>query len=115
MGFLEALNQKDFKSARNYVSDNVTYISPVNTLNGAEAYFKYVEHLNLPKLEIKKAFSEGGPDVCILWEINYNTPPAPMFVSACYQVHDRKISSMRLVFDPRPFLQPKISTNHIID
>ena len=107
MGFLEALNQKDFKSARNYVSDNVTYISPVNTLNGVEAYFKYVAHLNLPKLDIKKAFNEGRHDVCVLWDINYSTPTAPMFVSAYYEVHDGKISSMRLVFDPRPFLQPK--------
>jgi limonene-1,2-epoxide hydrolase len=44
-GFLEALQRKDFKSARNYVSDNVTYVSPLNSLNGAEPYFKYVEHL----------------------------------------------------------------------
>ena len=103
--FLEALNRKDFKSARNYVSDNVSYIAPLNSFNGAEPYFKYVEHLNLPKLDIKKAFTEGSHDVCILWEVNYSTPPAPIFVSAWYQVHDGKISSMRLVFDPRPFLQ----------
>jgi limonene-1,2-epoxide hydrolase len=104
-GFLEALNHKDFKSARNYVSDNVTYMSPVNTLNGAEAYFKYVEHLNLPKLDIKMAFAEGSHDVCVLWDINYGTSPAPIFVSAWYQVQDGKISSMRLIFDPRPLLQ----------
>jgi len=103
--FLEALNRKDFKSARTYVSDNVSYIAPLNSFNGAEPYFKYVEHLNLPKLDIKKVFTEGSHDVCVLWEVNYSTPPAPIFVSAWYQVQDGKISSMRLVFDPRPFLQ----------
>jgi len=97
--FLRALNRKDFKSARNYVSDNVSYMAPLNSFNGAEPYLKYVEHLNLPKLDIKKAFTEGSHDVCIFWEV------ASIFVSAWYQVHDGKISSMRLVFDPRPYLQ----------
>ena len=104
MEFLDALNRKDFKSARNYVSDNVSYMAPLNSFNGAEPYFKYVEHLNLPKLDIKKVFTEGSHDVCIFWEVNYSAS-APISVSAWYQVHDRKISSMRLVFDPRPFLQ----------
>ena len=103
--FLEALNRKDFKSARNYVSDNVLYMAPVNSFNGAEPYFKYVEHLNLPKLDIKKVFTEGSHDVSVLWEVNYGTPAATIFVSAWYQVHDGKISSMKLVFDPRPYLQ----------
>jgi limonene-1,2-epoxide hydrolase len=103
--FLEALQRRDFKSARNYVSDSVTYMAPLNSFNGAEPYFKYVEHLNLPKLDIKKIFTEGSHDVCVLWELNYGTTPATIFVSAWYQVHDGKISSMRLVFDPRPFFR----------
>jgi hypothetical protein len=106
--FLEALNRKEFKSARSYVSDKVTYMAPLNTFNGAEPYFKYVEHLNLPKLDIKKVFIEGSNDVCVLWEVNYSSPPSPIFVSAWYQVHDGKISSMKLVFDPRPLLQQQI-------
>jgi hypothetical protein len=106
--FLEALNRKEFKSARSYVSDKVTYMAPLNSFNGAEPYFKYVEHLNLPKLDIKKVFTEGSNDVCVLWEVNYSSPPAPIFVSAWYQVHDGKISSMKLVFDPRPLLQQQI-------
>jgi limonene-1,2-epoxide hydrolase len=97
--FLDALNRKDFKSARNYVSDKVTYMAPLNSFNGAEPYFKYVEHLNLPKLDIKKVFTVGSNDVCVFWEV------ATILVSAWYQVHDGKISSMKLVFDPRPFLQ----------
>jgi limonene-1,2-epoxide hydrolase len=104
--FLEALNRKDFKSARNYVSENVSYMAPLNSFNGAEPYFKYVEHLNLPKLDIKKVFTDGSHDVCALWELNSGAPPTTIFVSAWYQVYDGKISSMRLVFDPRPFLQP---------
>ena len=105
MEFLDALERKDFESARNYVSNNVSYIGPLNSFDRAKPYFKYAEHLNLPKLDIKKVFTEGSHDVCILWEVNYSTPPATILVSAWYQVYDGKISSMRLVFDPRPFLQ----------
>jgi hypothetical protein len=43
MEFLDALQQKDFESARNYVSDNVSYIGPLNSFDRAEPYFKYVE------------------------------------------------------------------------
>ena len=70
--FLEALNRKDFKSGRNYVSDKVSYMAPLNSFNGAEPYFKYVEHLNLPKLDIKKVFTEGSNDVCVFWEVGNN-------------------------------------------
>lgn len=101
--FLEALNRKDFKSARNYVSSMVTYMGPLNSFNGAEPYFKYVEHLNLPKLDIKKVFTQGSYDVCVFWEVNNGT--APISISAWYQVREGKISSMKLIFDPRPFLQ----------
>ena len=87
------------------MSDTVLYMASLNSFNGAEPYFKYVEHLNLPKLDIKKVFAEGSHDVCVHSELNYSIPPAPIFVSAWYQVHDGKISSMKLVFDPRPFLQ----------
>ena len=31
MEFLDALERKDFESARNYVSNNVSYIGPLNS------------------------------------------------------------------------------------
>jgi|SRR5919198_3762125 hypothetical protein len=109
MEYLEAVQRKDFKSARSYVSDNVSYIGPagLGSFNRAEQYFKYLEHLDLPKLEIKKVFTDGSHDVCLLYELNYGTPPTTTFVSAWFQVYDGKISSIRLVFDPRPFVQQR--------
>jgi ketosteroid isomerase-like protein len=109
MEYLEAVQRKDFKSARNYVSDNMSYMGPVGfgSFNKAEPYFKYLEHLDLPKLEIKKVFADGHHDVCLLYELNYGTPPTTTFVSAWFQVYDGKISSIRLVFDPRPFVQQR--------
>jgi hypothetical protein len=109
MEYLETVQRKDFKSARNYVGDNMSYMGPagLGSFNRAEPYFKYLEHLDLPKLDIKKVFTDDNHDVCILYELNYGTPPTKTFVSAWFQVYDGKISSIRLVFDPRPFVQQR--------
>jgi hypothetical protein len=109
MEFLQAITgeQRDFKTARSYVKDNVSYVSPLNSFDRAEPYLKYNEHLKLPKLDIKKVFVDGD-DVCILHETSL--PPrisSTVFTSLWFQVDDGKISSLRALFDPRPFVQQK--------
>jgi hypothetical protein len=105
MEFIEALDRKDFKTVRSYISDNISYVSPFNSLVGAEPYLKYLEHANLPKLNIKKEFVDSN-DVCIFHEYKVGKPPVTSLV--CTWVHvnnDGKISSIRAVLDPRPYLQ----------
>jgi hypothetical protein len=104
--YLQAAERRDFKSARGYVSDNISYLSPLNSFDRAEPYLKYFESLDLPKFDIKKIFTDGD-DVCLLYEVILTTPPATVFVSFWAHVDGGKISSIRLVFDPRPFLQPE--------
>jgi hypothetical protein len=108
MEYMQALiERRDFKSARSYLSDNVSYVSPLNSFDGAEPLLKYNEKLNLPKFDIKKVFVDGQ-DVCLLYEMNLGTPPVPSFVCLWAHVNDDgKISSYRVVFDPRPFLQQR--------
>ena len=107
MEFLQAITgeHRDFKTARSYVKDNVSYVSPLNSFDRAEPYLKYNEHLNLPKLDIKKIFTDGD-DVCILHETILTKPPA-VFTSLWFHVEGGKISSLRALFDPRPFIQPQ--------
>ena len=106
MEYLQALvERRDFQSARSYISDNISYVSPLNSFDRAEPYLKYNEHLNLPKFDIKKVFVDGQ-DVCLLYEMNLGTPPVPLLVCLWARVNDDgKISSYRVVFDPRPFVQ----------
>jgi hypothetical protein len=84
----------------------VSYRGPegLGSFDSAEPYLKYLEHLNLPKSEIKKVFADGN-DVCVLHESNFATPPVTLFVCTWYCVDDGKISSIRIVFDPRPFVR----------
>ena len=108
MEYLQALvERQDFQSARSYISDNISYVSPLNSFDRAEPYLKYNEHLNLPKFDIKKVFVDGQ-DVCLLYELNVGTPPVTLLVCGWFHVNDDgKISSLRLAFDPRPFVQQK--------
>ena len=53
--YLQTCDRKDFKSARSFVSDDVSYVSPIGSFDKAEPYFKYFEHL-----DIKKVFVDGS-------------------------------------------------------
>jgi uncharacterized protein YozE (UPF0346 family) len=107
MEYLQLITERqDFKSARSYLKDNVSYVSPLNSFDRAEPYLKYNESLHLPKLDIKKIFTDGD-DVCILHETNLAKPPAKVFTSLWFHVDGGKISSLRALFDPRPFIRPE--------
>lgn len=106
MEYIEAVNRNDFKSARSYVSDNISYAGPINSFDKAETYLKYLEHLvmNGLRLDVKKVFADGD-DVCEFHEVNLDTLPEPLLVCMWFHVDDGKISWIKIVFDPRPFLQ----------
>jgi hypothetical protein len=73
MEYIQATERQDFQSARGYLSDNVSYVSPVNSFDRAEPYLKYNLHLyqtgQLVKFDIKKEFADNN-DVCIIHEYN---------------------------------------------
>lgn len=105
MEYLEAVARQDFESARSYLKDNISYMSPLNSFDNAESYLKYNFSLHLPKLDIKKIFTDGD-DVCLFHETTLTKPPATVFTSIWCHVEGGKISSIRVLFDPRPFVQP---------
>jgi hypothetical protein len=107
MEYLQVLiERRDFQTARGYLKDNVSYVSPLNSFDRVEPYLKYNESLHLPKPDIKKVFADGD-DVCLIYEMTLATQPTTLPVSLWAHVDDGKISSINIIFDPRPFLQPK--------
>ena len=111
MEFIKALERKDFKSVRRYISDNISVVAPgpveLTSFNQAEPFMNYLEHADLPKLEIKKEFADSK-DVCLLYEMTYRVPPVTTFVCGWFHVNDDgKINSLRFVVDPRPLFQQK--------
>jgi uncharacterized protein YozE (UPF0346 family) len=102
MEYIQATERQDFESARVYLKDNVSYVSPLNSFDRADPYLKYNQHLyqtgQLVKLDIKKEFADSN-DVCIIHEYN------SQLVSVWFHVDDDgKISSIKVIFDPRQFL-----------
>jgi hypothetical protein len=107
MEYLQAAERRDFQTARGYLSDNISYVGPLNSFDRVEPYLKYLEHLNLPKFEYKKVFEDGN-DVSLLYELKVGTPQVTSLV--CLWAHvgdDGKIRSFRLIFDPRPYIQQR--------
>jgi hypothetical protein len=111
MGFADALERKDFKTGRSYISDNISILAPgpveLTRFSKADPYVTYLEHANLPRFEIKKSFQDNN-DVCLLYEMNYRDPPVTIFVCAWFHVNDDgKISSIRFIADIRSLLKEK--------
>jgi hypothetical protein len=109
MEYIEALERKDFETVRSYISDNISVLAPgpvkSTTFNRAEPFATYLEHANLPPLEIRKVFADSN-DVCLLFELNYRNPPVTTFVCGWFHVNeDGKISSLRFILDPRALFQ----------
>ncbi len=105
--FWQAVERRDYNTVRSYISDNISYRQPIGGFDRAEPYLKYLEHANLPPLDIKKEFADSN-DVCLLFELTYREPSVTTFVCAWYHVNDDgKISSIRVVFDPRPFVRDR--------
>ena len=109
MEVIEAMERKDWKTVRSYISDNISVLAPgpveLTKFSQAEPFMNYLEHANLPPLDIKKEFADSN-DVCLLYEMTYREPPVTTFVCGLFHVNDdRKISSARFVTDPRPLFQ----------
>ena len=101
LSFLEALNAEDFQQAREYVSDDLSFVGVLGTRNGADAYFKDMQNMRF-KYDIKKVFADGD-DVCVLYDIDMGG--TKIFTCGWYKVKEDKIESFQVVFDPRPVLE----------
>ena len=112
MSYLKALNDQDFKAARSHLKDDMTFLAPVASYNSADAYLEGNEQLRskygIDKVlyEVKKVFADCGGedgDVCVFFDFNIGS--ATLFASGWFYVEDGKISSIRVIFDPRPIVE----------
>jgi hypothetical protein len=101
LSFIKALNDENFALARTLANDNLSFIGVLGSRDGADAYFRDMENMKL-KYDIRKAFADGE-DVCLLYDIDM----AGLSIFGCgwYHLVNGKISSLRVVFDPRPVLE----------
>jgi len=101
--FLKALNDEDFKSARAYLNDDVKFIGVMGTRDSGDAYIGDMEKMKF-KYDIKKIWGDDE-DVAVFYDIDMGGPT--LFCSGWYQLSDGKISTIKVIFDPRPLLEKK--------
>ena len=100
LGLGKALNDESFQIARRYVSDDMKYVGPFGSRDGAEAYLQEIERLRL-KFDIQKIFADDE-NVCVLYDITVSG--ITLFACGWFQVNAGRVSSLRVTFDPRPLL-----------
>ncbi|MEO6549124.1 MAG: nuclear transport factor 2 family protein [Ferruginibacter sp.] len=101
LAFVKSINEEDFKTAKTYASESMSFMGVLGSRNGSEAYFDDMKKMLL-KYNIIKVFSDED-DVCLL----YNLTMANITIFGCgwYHVEDGKVASLRVVFDPRTVLE----------
>lgn len=104
--FQQAIGKGDFTAARQLLQDNLSFRGPIDTFQKPEPYLEALKKLQpiIQRIDGLKIFADGN-DVCVLYDLVTNTPIGTAFVCEWYQVKGHKISSVRTVFDARPFAE----------
>src|SRR5215469_2103738 len=111
--FQQALGKGDFTAARHLLHDNLSFRGPIDTFHKPEPYLEALKKLQpiIQRIDLLKMFADGN-DVCVLYDMVTNTPIGTAFVCEWYQVKGEKISSVRIVFDARPFAAMFANEHH---
>jgi limonene-1,2-epoxide hydrolase len=101
LSFIQALNEEDFQAAGHYVNEEFSFVGVLGSTHGAATYLEDMKRLKI-KYDIQKVFVEGA-DVCLLCD--YSMAGVTTFGCGWYHLEKGKISSLRVVFDPRALLE----------
>ena len=101
LSFLRALNKEDFNEAKDYLNKDFKFQGPMGERNGADIYIEDMEKMKF-KYIIDKAFAEEE-DVCVIYEIDMSGK-AKIATCGLYHLDHGRISSLKVLFDPRPLL-----------
>ncbi|WP_343744429.1 nuclear transport factor 2 family protein [Chitinophaga sp.] len=98
--FITSLNEEDMATARTLLAPDFKFVGVLGSRDGADVYMEDMGRMKM-KYTVHKIF-EDGDDVCVLCD--YIMGDKTVFGCSWYQLKNEKISSLRVVFDPRPLL-----------
>lgn len=98
---VQAINEQDFKIARTFMNDDMQFVGVLGSRDGAQAYFEDMEKMKL-KYNVKKVIADGD-DVCLFYDLQISGKT--IFGCGWYHVEDEMITSLKVIFDPRPLLK----------
>jgi ketosteroid isomerase-like protein len=99
---LRAWTTNDFETTRSLLADDVTFVGALGATNGIDEYMDGIQGIAriVKAAEVEKTIAEGD-DVCVFYDLVTTTPAGAVSTAAWYRVHDGKITSVRVFFDPR--------------
>lgn len=102
LSFLNAMNKEDFNEAKSHLNENFTFKGPLGTRNGSEIYISEMKKMKF-KYEIDIVFANEN-DVCVIYNIDMFGKDK-ILNCGLYHLENDKISSLKVIFDPRPALE----------
>lgn len=99
---INAINSEDFGRARGFMHADFVFEGVLGTRNGADAYYGDMKNMKL-KYDVKKVVADGS-DVCVWYDLQIGGKT----IAGCgwYHFEDTMIVSLKVLFDPRPLLEP---------
>jgi hypothetical protein len=107
--YFDAWRTKDFDRLRTVLADDVRFVGPMATADGADDCLAGLRGLGqiITDIVIDHVFVDGS-DVVTWFELHTTEAP-PLTVANRSRVEDGRIVAIRVLFDPRPLLPPDAS------
>jgi limonene-1,2-epoxide hydrolase len=103
--YADALEARDFATARTFLADNLRFEGPIDRFNRADDYVKAISGLyGMVKGIDHQATVADGDNVAVFYVLK--TPMADAPVAEWCTVRNGKIVQLRAYFDARPFAPP---------
>ena len=102
LSFINALNEENFDAARKLLNRSFSFEGPLGEREGADVYVNDMKKMKF-KYDIDTVF-ENKNEVCLIYDINMGNGKS---IRTCgiYRLEDAKLSSLQVLFDPRPVLE----------
>lgn len=99
--YFEAWRDRDFTRLRSVLADDVAFVGPLASVQGAEVCLKGLEGMSriMTGLDVRKVFTDG--DDVLTWFDLSTTVTDPVPVANWMHITDGKIDRIRVAFDAR--------------
>ena len=105
--YMDAWRANDFPTMRSALADDLQFVGPIDTFDNADDHQAALQGLSQVKDEIviHKLVVDG--EDALVWYDLHTKVADPAAVAEWYRVEDGVITSIKVVFDPRPFAPPE--------
>jgi ketosteroid isomerase-like protein len=100
----QAWKAHDYDSVRALLHDDLSFRGPFDAFDNADDFVESIRGLApiVKDVRVLKLF-EDGDDVCLLLEMETNTPAGTQPIAEWHRVRGDKMAGLQAYFDTRPF------------